>query len=260
MKKTGLLLILAGLLLMSRPALATMLEVGVGVWEQNVKGDLYYNLYSQPDEADMEDDLDLEDDTRGTGYLKLDLPLFPTLYLGVTPMDFEGTGIMDDPYVFGDKTFLAGRPVNTDIILNHFDVGLYYSLTIPDFALLKKVKMDLGVNFRNADLDVEVRGTVDGEDGETLARESQNYTLVLPMLYGAMQITPVDSLSLEFEGRGVTLSSDHLVSLLGKVKYRVHGPFFVSAGYRFDSIRLDEDDLNVDCTVSGVFCETGCEF
>jgi outer membrane protein len=260
MKRTSLLLILAGLLLVSTPALATMLEVGVGVWEQNIKGDLYYNLYSVPDEADMEDDLDLEDDTRGTGYLKLDLPLFPSLYLGVTPMEFEGTGMMDDLYVFGDQTFLADRPLNTDIVLNHFDVGLYYSLTIPDFALLKKVKMDLGVNFRNADLDVEVTGTVATDDGEMLARESENYTLPLPMLYGAVQITPVEKISLEFEGRGVTLSSDHLVSLLGKVKLRVHGPLFVSAGYRYDSIQLDEDDLNVDCTVSGVFFETGCEF
>jgi outer membrane protein len=259
MKKSGLL-ILAGLLLVSAPALATMLEVGVGAWNQNVEGDLYYNLYSKPDRADLKDDLDLEDDTRGVGYLKLDLPLLPSLYLGITPMAFDGTGMMDSPYVFGDKTFLADQPLYTDIVLNHFDVGLYYSLTIPDFGLLKKIKMDLGVNFRNADLDVKVAGTIATDEGEVRARESENYTLVLPMLYGAVQITPVEKISLEFEARGVTLSSDSLVSLLGKAKYRVYGPLFVTAGYRYDYIRLDEDDLNVDCTVSGVFCETGVEF
>ena len=143
---------------------------------------------------------------------------------------------------------------------NYLSRYVYYSLVIPDIALMKKVKVDMGVNFRNAELDVAVTGMVAGDDGEIRARESENYTLLIPMLYGAVQITPVEKFSLEFEGRGISLSGDHLVSVLGKVKYRVHGPFFVSAGYRYDYIRLDEDDLNIDCTVSGVFCETGVEF
>jgi outer membrane protein len=261
MKKTVMLLMTAVLLLLPTQSRA-LLEMGIGAWDQNIKGDLYYNIYTTaPDKADLADDLDLKSDARGVGYLKLELPVLPSLYMGFTPMEFRGTEAQEQPFVFGDNTYLADRPMRTRMQLNHFDIGLYYSLPMENFASLKKVKVDLGINLRSAELDVAVTGAVATADGgETIMRESESYNLPIPMLYGAVQITPVERFSLEFEGRGATLKSDSLVSLLGKVKIRTWKALFVAVGYRYDYIRLDEDDLNVDSTVSGVFCETGLEF
>ncbi len=261
MKKTGILLITAVLLILPAQSRA-MVEVAIGAWDQNIEGDMSYALYGRtPDQVDLERDLDLEDDLRGVGYLKLELPILPSLYLGFTPMEFEGDGQMDQPFVFGDYVFKADRPLDSHIKLNHFDVGLYYSLHLRNVALVKKAKVDLGVNLRTAELDVSVTGTVaDAGGGELRVREAEDYTLPIPMLYGAVQLTPVDNISLEFEGRGVTLSSDHLFSLLGKIKFRLTESLFVAAGYRYDDIRLDEDNLDIDSSVGGVFCETGFEF
>ena len=260
MKKTGMLFMATVFLLITTPSRAT-LEIGVGAWNQNIDGDLSYTLFNTvADEADLQRDLDLKEDSRGTGYLKLELPVLPSLYLGFTPMSFEGTEKMTRPFLFGHYTFLEDRPLDTRMKLNHFDVGLYYSLILPDLGAIRKVKVDLGVDLRTAELDVAVTGTVATQTGQRRVREAESYTLPIPMLYGAVQITPVEKMSLEFEGRGVSLGGDKLVSLLGRVKYRVSGPLFVAAGYRYDYIRLDEDDLNIDSTVSGIFCETGLEF
>ena len=259
MKKTGLLLIIAVLLLLPMPARAT-LELGIGAWDQNIRGDIYYNLYATPDVADMERDLNLDSDVRGVAYLKCELPILPNLYLGVTPMKFEGRQTRDTSFAFGEYTFLSDRPLKSKIILNHYDFGLYYSLKLPGLASMKEVKVDLGLNLRTAELDVNVTGSVATNDGERRVRESKDYTLPIPMLYGAVQITPVEKISLEFEGRGVTLQGDHLFSFLSRIKFRVHKAFFVAAGYRFDYIRLDEDDLNIDSTVGGALFETGIEF
>ena len=261
MKKTGILFIMVMLLLIPAQSRA-MLEIAVGAWDQNIQGDLYYNLYdTAPDQADIKRDLGLEDDVRGTGYLKLDLPVLPSLYLGITPMEFRGTGQRDRMLIFGDYAFLGDRPLRSRMRLNHFDIGLYYSLSFPGMASMKNVKVDLGLNLRTAELDVSVTGSVPTADGGTRQqRESEDYTLPMPMLYGALQVTPVERISVEFEGRGISLSSDHLISVLGKIKFRTRGPLFFAAGYRYDYIRLDEDELNVDSTVHGLFCETGLEF
>ncbi len=260
MKKNGMLLITMVFLFTASPSWAT-LEMGIGAWNQNIEGDISYSLFNNvTDEADLHRDLDLKKDTRGTGYLKLELPVLPSLYLGFTPMSYKGTDVMDRPYNFGHYTFLEDRLLDTRMKLNHFDIGLYYSLTMPDLAGLKQVKLDLGLDLRTAELDVSVTGTVATGNGEKRVREAEDYTLPIPMLYAAVQITPAEKISLEFEGRGVSLGGDDLVSLLGKVKYRIHGALFIAAGYRYDYIRLDEDDLNIDSTVSGIFCETGLEF
>lgn len=260
MKKTGILLITAAVFLLLPAQCRARLEIGVGAWDQNIRGDLYYNLYASPDVADVEDDLGLDSDVRGVAYLKWELPILPNLYLGVTPMKFEGRQIRDTSFEFGEYTFLADRPLKSKMVLNHYDIGFYYSLKLPDVASMKEVKLDLGLNLRTAELDVRVSGSVATDDGIRHARESKDYTLPIPMLYGAVQITPVDKISLEVEGRGVTLKGDHLFSFLSRIKFYVQKNFFIAAGYRFDYIRLDEDDLNIDSTVGGVLCETGFEF
>ncbi len=260
MKKFYVIVITAVVLSLPVPSRA-MLELAVGAWSQNIDGNLSYNLFTNgSDKADVADDLDFEDDVRGVGYLKLELPILPSLYLGFTPMEFKGYNTMDRSFTFGRYTFLEDRPLKSKIELNHFDIGLYYSLIFDEFAYMKKIKVDLGLNLRTAELDVAVTGSVNTDNGEKRIRESEDYTLPIPMLYGAIQITPAKRFSLEIEGRGVTLGGDYLVSLLSKIKFRINETVFIAAGYRYDDIRLDEDDLDVDSSVSGLFFETGVAF
>ncbi len=80
------------------------------------------------------------------------------------------------------------------------------------------------------------------------------------MLYLAMQIKPVDKLAIEAEVRAISYSGNKLYSLLGRVKYNIFGPVFATAGYRYDKLKIDEEDVEVDINFSGPFIEVGFKF
>ena len=80
------------------------------------------------------------------------------------------------------------------------------------------------------------------------------------MIYAAMQIVPVEWLGLEFEGRGVAYSSNHYVSLIGRLKVKPFGPFFVAGGYRYDNVKIDYQDIDIDTEFEGPFAEVGFDF
>lgn len=235
----------------------TTLEVAVGIWNQNVGGELSYTPHAVfPDVVDFDRNLGIDGDTRGMAHLKVGLPSLPGIYLGYTPMEFTGVDVLNRTFEFGDYIFDANQPLETKIELNHFDVGLYYSIPFLNLASLKRLDIELGVNLRTAELDVDVRGSVGG----SRVRESQDYTLPIPMLYAAIQVTPVEKLSFETELRGISVKGNYLLSGIGKLKLQGEGPLFIAGGYRYDDILLDEDDLEVDFVVEGFFVESGFEF
>jgi hypothetical protein len=80
------------------------------------------------------------------------------------------------------------------------------------------------------------------------------------MVYLALQIKPVDKLAIEAEVRAISYSGNKLYSLLGRVKYNIFGPVFATAGYRYDKLKIDEEDVEVDIDFSGPFIEVGFKF
>lgn len=264
MKKISAVFV-AVIILMGVPAMSQeTVEFAAGMWSQNIDGEMSYTL--DPSAltpgvlyvADIEDDLGIDDENRAFARLKADLPLLPGVYLGLTPMEFSGDNTLTRNFEFGDYTFEANQLLETDMRLNHLDVGLYYSIPFLNLASLKKINVDLGLICRIAELDAEVRGT-DLATGLQV-KESEDYTLPIPMLYGAVQITPVEKLALELECMGISLKGNHLLCGLARLKYYLTGPLFLAGGYRYDDILLDEEDIEVDFTVSGFFVETGLTF
>jgi hypothetical protein len=67
-------------------------------------------------------------------------------------------------------------------------------------------------------------------------------------------------MAVEAEGRGITISDSAIYSLLGRLRFKVFGPAFVAAGYRYDKIDVDEDDVDADFTIQGPFAEVGLKF
>jgi hypothetical protein len=74
------------------------------------------------------------------------------------------------------------------------------------------------------------------------------------------QSTHEDDLDLEFEGRGIGWSSNYYVSLIGRLKVKPYGPLFVAGGYRYDNVKIDYSDLDLDVKFQGPFAEAGLEF
>ena len=231
------------------------LEFAVGGWKQSPQGYIAYEPVTDNDELDLERDCNYDDETRFTGRLKIDMPIFlPNIYLMVTPMEFDGTGQKTVDFWFGDNFFSATDSFYSKITLDHYDVGFYYGIPFIETLSAKTVNIDVGLNIRIYDFAVEVR-----QDATSL-EDSEDFTFPVPMLYLAIQIKPVDKLAIEAEARGISYSGNHLYSLIGRVKFNVFGPVFATAGYRYDKLKIDEEDVEVDINFSGPFIEVGFKF
>ncbi len=230
-------------------------EIAAGAWLQSPEGVISYKALSADDLIDLEKDMRYDDETRFHGRIKVELPLFlPNIYLVAAPMEFEGTGQKNVNFTFGDDNFSASTDFYSKLRLDQYDIGLYYGLPFVKTATTGMLNVDLGINVRIADLEARIR-----QDATGLS-EKKSVTLPIPMVYAAVQLTPLEWLVLEAEARGISYSGNSLYSLTGRVKWMVFGPVFVSAGYRYDKVEIDEEDIEADIEFSGPVFEAGFKF
>lgn len=236
-------------------AQAIGLEVALGVWQQESGGELAYNGESIDDVLDIDDDLNYDTETKLQLRGKIDLPLFlPNIYLLLSPAEFDGDGMKSVDFTFGDQDFTRDEPFYSKLTYNQYDVGLYYGLPFINTATLGKLNVDVGLNLRFIDMEAKL------EQETTGVSEKQDVSIVIPQLYVGVQLETVDWLTIEAEGRALSISDNNLYSLIGRVRFKVFGPAFVAAGYRQDVVDIDEDDIEVDFTIQGPFLEAGLKF
>lgn len=236
-------------------AAAIGIEAAVGVWSQEPQG----NLSFKGDNLNLGDNLRYSEETRLSGRVKIDMPLLiPNIYLMATPMEFAGTGQKDVSFVFGDQTFAANTPFSSKLRLDHYDVGLFYSLPFLKTATLDLLNVELGINARMVDLKATMSQSspVPG----IAFQESESAFLVVPMLYAGVQLEPVKWFSAEAEFRGIVYSGNYYYDVIGRGKIKPFGPLFIAGGYRYEHVKIDDDDLNVRAELMGPFGEVGVEF
>lgn len=235
-------------------ASAVGIEASVGVWNQDPRGVLSYQGVTADDNLSIDNDLRYGDEARVFGRVKIDMPLFfPNVYLMATPMEFDGTGSKNTNFTFGGQPFNANVPFNSKVRLDHYDVGLYYSLPFLKTATAGVLNIELGIDARFLDLDAEISQAGAGT-------QSKSFFLPLPMAYGGVQLRPLKWLAVEGEIRGIGYSGDHYYDAIGRVKFKPFGPLFIAGGYRYEKIDVDEEGLKVDVEVRGPFGEAGVEF
>ena len=254
MKKFMPIIILFLMLTVPTASYAVGLELAVGGWKQSPQGYLSYEAVTANDELDLERDCNYDDETRFTARLKIDMPLFiPNIYLMASPMEFDGTGSKAVNFNFGDVDFSANVPFYSKLTLDHYDIGFYYGIPAIETLSAETINIDVGINIRIYDFEAQIKQ-------DTIGEESEDFTLPVPMAYLALQIKPVDILAIEAEVRGISYSGNQLYSLIGRVKFNVFGPVFAAAGYRYDKLKIDEEDVEVDVDFSGPFIEAGFKF
>ncbi|KGM42613.1 hypothetical protein JY97_12610 [Alkalispirochaeta odontotermitis] len=230
-------------------------EFSLGGWYQQPSGTLSFDKTTKADDLDLENDLGYDDKWQPTGRLKIDMPLWvPNLYLMYTHMKWSETGNKDIDFSFGGVDFNANVDFDSELKMNHLDAALYYGIPALNTATLGVLNVDLGLNFRLVDFRAEI------EQKDINAKESESYFLPLPMLYLGAQIEPLDWIALDLEGRGIAYSSNHWVSLIARLKVSPFGPLFVAGGYRYDNIKIDYQDVDVDTDFEGPFAEVGFNF
>jgi outer membrane protein len=255
MRKSVLLISLIFMLSIPTISYAFGIEIAGGAWYQSPQGNLSYDKISSDDNLDLEDDLNYDDKWQPLGRVKIDMPLLiPNIYLMYTPMKWDEKGQKDVNFNFGGETFNANVDFDSKLKMNHLDVALYYGIPLIETATLDILNIDLGLNARLFDFEAEIK-----QDATDL-KESESYLVPIPMLYAGMQIKPFDLIALEFEGRGIGYRSDYYYSLIGRFKMKPFGPVFAAAGYRFDKLDIDYQDVEVDGKFHGPFVEIGLEF
>lgn len=230
-------------------------EFSLGAWQQEPSGTLSFDKTTNADDLDLEEDLGYDDKWQPIGRLKIDMPRFiPNLYLMYTPMKWSETGNKDVDFSFGGQNFRANVDFDSELKMNHLDAALYYGIPRIRTATLGVLNIDLGLNLRLLDFKAEVEQDLIGEI------ESESYLLPIPMIYGGMQIEPLDWIALDLEGRAIAYNNNHYVSLIARLKVMPFGPLFVAGGYRYDNIKIDYQDIDVDADIKGPFAEVGFEF
>ena len=234
------------------------IEVAVGVWEQSPAGELAYEELSSLDLLDLEDDLGYEDETRIFARLKIDMPaVIPNIYLMATPMEFDEDSVLNRDVTFGDITVPVNESFSSELILDHFDVALYYGIPGLKTATADLLNVEIGLNIRVYDFE----GTVTVLSGPTAGQtESEDFVAPVPMIYLGAQLRPIEKLAIEAEARGLVIGDDKGYSLIGRLKWKVFGPLFIAGGYRIDKIDIEEDDFTLDIDFSGAFAEAGFVF
>ena len=259
--KTLIAVGLLALTLVPGTASAIGIEASIGVWNQNPIGDISFRAGSAQDNLNIKDNLKYSDKTKLTGRVKIDMPLFlPNVYLMATPTEFNGTGIKNTTlptFQFGNVQFNGAIPFASKLKLDHYDIGLYYGVPMLKTATAGVLNVEVGLNARIIDFKAEVTGT--NALSQTVT-ESKALTIPVPMLYAGVQVTPVKWFAAEGEVRGIAYGSNQYFDLIGRAKLKPFGPFFAAAGYRYEKVKIDVDDVKADATFSGPFGELGVEF
>jgi len=243
------------ILLLPAASFGSGAEFSLGAWYQKPSGTLSFDKTTRADDLDLEDDLGYDDKWQPSGRLKIIMPKFiPNLYLMYTHMKWSETGNKEVDFSFGGIDFSANIDFDSELKLNHLDAALFYGISGIRTATKDVFNIDIGLNFRLLDFRAEI------EQKDIGAKESVSYFLPVPMIYGGMQIEPLKWLALDLEGRGIAYSNNHYASLIARLKFAPFGPLFVAGGYRYDNIKIDYKDVDVDAEFKGPFAEIGLRF
>jgi outer membrane protein len=250
---------LLAVVLLPCAASASGIELAVGVWNQTPNGDISYKATTLQDNLSIQDNLRYSDETRVFGRVKIDTPLLlPNIYLMATPMSFSQTGSKNTSFRFGNVSIAANVPFASEVKLDHYDVGLFYGIPALKPATAGVLNVDLGVDARIIDFQARVSGQ------ETLSglkvSDSKSVIIPMPLVYLGLQVKPFKWLAAEGEARGIVYGKNHYYDLIGRVKFKPIGPVFAAAGYRYEKVRIDRDDVKADARFDGPFGEVGIEF
>ena len=239
-----LIFAIGGSLLIAAPvAIADVVGVGASVsyWDSDLSGKAGKNN----DVVDVENDLDLENDTNAnlSAYLEHPVPLLPNVRLNYTRIEQSGSGEVSTQFD------LVSGDVDSDLDLSQFDVTLYYEV-LDNWA-----NLDLGVTARNLDGELIVREQA--TNGQVSKTEVDG---VIPMGYLAARFDlPFTGVSVGGEANLISFDGDSIYD------YNAYGQYELSllqlrAGYRQISIDYEDSDDRLDIELGGPFVSAGLTF
>lgn len=200
------------------------ISAGGGIWQTTPTGQV--SKTGDPAPVDVEQDLFWGKENQNSFFLALEhpIPVLPNVRLSQINLSQSGSGPVT--FTYNGQTFTGTVTNSADI--RQTDILLYYEV-LDDTLMLN---LDLGLDIKLLDMSYNIRDTFGNAT-------SDSYSITLPLLYGMFGITPIDPLYLGVEAQYVTYQGSTLTDVLAKISYTFDFRVGIEAGYRLQSIELD---------------------
>lgn len=224
------------------------------IWKQSPTTELAFDSPRQARVRAFEDNRYFDKDTLFFGPFIVDMSQYlPNICVMTTPIKYEGTNINSMRLDFGDESVEDDVALSSKATLNDLDIALYYGIPFVKTVSNDRFNIDLGINVRTIDLEVDSEQVSNGQ-------ASASFILPIPMVFAAVQFHPLDVLAFEAEGRGISIGGKKSYELIGRLRLKTYLPIHAAGGYRFSRYEIDNDGMVVDAVISGPFVEAGLAF
>lgn len=263
MKKTMTLMLLLAALSIPAAASAAGVEFAVGGWYVDPSGMISQAPFGPRQNISLSNTAGFDKEWELMARAKIQPPMLFGIYLQAIPMSFSSTDSNAFEFSFGDVLFNAGDTIDSDFFLNSYDAALYIPIPLIKTGTLGVLSAEIGAGARWVTLKADIENrSIDGGliEGSAL-EDTERATAVFPEGYAAVQIRPVEKVSLEGEVWGYSWNGDKFWSLVGRLKVFPIGPLFIDGGYREDFYNFRQDDLKINnAHFKGPFAEVGLQF
>ena len=149
--------------------------------------------------------------------------------------------------------FSANVPFNSTLKLDHYDLTLFYGIPFLKTVSKGKLNVELGLNARIIDFKAEI------SQPQTFLSQSKSLTIPVPMGHFAFQFKPVKKISIDGELKGIAYGSNRYYDVTGRVKFKIVKLLFLSGGYKYQNIKIDQREVKSDLRFGGPLLEIGLE-
>ena len=247
MKKVVSGVLLAGLLGTVAQADLLRVEMGGGVWNNELSGAITSGTPAVNFDADI---LDYDKASKGYiwAFIKHPVPVLPNLRLEYAAIDYAGTSTQSFTY----KGTPYAASANTDLALDQFDIIMYYNLLDNTAWMTLDVGLDVKV----------IQAQFNAVQSTGTNQTSMKETIPLPMAYGRLRFEiPGTDVGLEGSAKYISYKNSKVTDYSVKADYTLVDILPVDVGlevgYRVQQLKLDGTDFDVDTTldieVKGLF-------
>ena len=214
------------------------IAVGGGIWNETPEGNIIQPSGAPTPSVDVKNQLFWTEESQGYLFATLEhpVPILPNVRLMYTSLDHTGSGTTS--FEFDGVTY-SGNVAN-EFTIEQTDLLFYYEV------LDNVVSLDLGLNVRLLDISFTIN------DG--ISNTSESVSGAVPMIYGMVGGSPWPGVLLSAEANYMTLSGSTISDFNAKISYTTDFFVGVEAGYRTQTIELDDiDDTDANLDFKGPF-------
>jgi len=207
---------------------------------------------SGDDRFDIDDDLGFGRNGGGMFSLSFEhpAPLLPNFRLHHVSLADSADATIQRTSRFGPVQFQRNEQVHSEYDVTMTGATFYYS------PVNNWVSLDLGVDVRRLDVQVEMRNRTTGQG------DRAGGTAVVPLAYVAARAQlPLTGAYVEGEINAISANGDSLQDLRAAVGWEPEGALGIEAGYRRFALDFDDvDDLSADVDFAGPYLAATLRF